>query len=209
MKSVLLIVTGVVVGSIVVLLTMLFLYPRPADTTEARVFAADGAEVNYCDLPELTGDGLLAANIPKAFTPGCGWTRWPMPVLAQCSEPLADGVQDLRGLWRSTSPAGFDHIERIEQCGNRTVVTSSGIIHDFFTDGTVANGSRDIEPPSCMNTWVAIEWEDGVMKFHPFGLPFTIVTRERRDDELIWYYPRLGEVRMEQICSVPTEHRIR
>ena len=203
MKRILIGIVGAVTLLIVTLLAILFLYPRPEDTTEARVFASDGAQVDYCDLPELTGNGLLAADIPKAFTPGCGWTRWPMPVLQHCTEPLAVGVQDLRGLWRSKWPAGFDHIERIEQCGNRTVVTSSGIIHDFFTDGTVANGSRDIEPPSCMNTWVSIEWEDGVMKFHPFGLPLTAVTRERRDDELIWYYPRLGEVRMERICSVP------
>ncbi|MFV2090697.1 MAG: hypothetical protein ACC642_08575 [Pseudomonadales bacterium] len=131
-----------------------------------------------------------------------------MPVLAECSEALADGVRDLRGLWRSTTP-GFDHVERIEQCGNRTVVTAGGVIHDFFTDGTVANGSRDIEPPSCVNTWVSIEWEDGVMKFHPFGLPYTIVTREKHNDQVVWYYPRLGEVRMERICEVPEQHRTR
>ena len=148
----------------------------------------------------------MARDIPKAFTPGCGWQRWPMPVLADCTEPLADGVADLRGLWRSTWPAGFDHVERIEQCGNRTVVTSAGVIHDFITDGTLANGSRDIEPPSCMNTWVAIDWQDGVQKYHPFGLPFTIVTRERQGDTLVWHYPKFGEVRMERICKVPAAH---
>lgn len=181
----------------------LFLYPRPADTTDPAVFSADGASVDYCRLPELDGMGLSAADIPKAYTPGCGWERWPMPVLAECREPLAPGVRDLRGLWRSVSPEGFDHVERIEQCGNRTVVTAGGIIHDFFTDGTLANGSRDIEPPSCMNTWVAIEWRDGVLSFRPFGLPFTIVTRERRDERLFWHYPKFGEVQMERICSVP------
>jgi hypothetical protein len=170
------------------------------------VFAADGAAVDYCALPELDGSGLAAADIPKAFTPGCGWDRWPMPVLANCREPLAPGVVDLRGLWRSVSQ-GFDHVERIEQCGNRTVVTSSGIIHDFYTDGTVANGSRDIEPPSCMNTWVSIEWEDEVMQFHPFGLPYVIVTRERQGEQLVWHYPRVGEVRMERICKVPPAQR--
>lgn len=199
--AVLLFVAGVV--------GMLFGYPRPPDTTEARVFANDGANVDYCNLPELDGKGLTAADIPKAFSPGCGWTRWPMPVLANCTEPLANGVADLRGLWRSTSPADLDHVERVEQCGNRTVVTAAGIIHDFIADGTVANGSRDIQPSGCMNTWVAIDWENGVQKYHPFGLPYTIVTRERQNEELVWHYPAIGEVRMERICAVPREHRTR
>ncbi len=192
---------------VVALLGMLFLYPRPVDTTELRVFVADGADVDYCELPDLNGQGLMANDIPKAFTPGCGWQRWPMPVLANCTEALAVGVVDIRGLWRSTSPAGFDHVERIEQCGNRTVVTAAGIIHDFITDGTLANGSRDIEPPSCANTWVSIDWQDGVQRYHPFGLPFTLVTRQLEGDTLVWHYPRLGEVRMKRICDVPNEHR--
>jgi hypothetical protein len=185
---------------------MLFLYPRPPDTTEPGVFAGDGALLDYCALPELDDSGPRAVNIPKAYTPGCGWNDWPMPVLARCTEPLAPGVQDLRGLWRSVDPA-FDHIERIEQCGDRTVVTSSGIIHDFRTDGTLANGSRDIEPPRCMNTWVAIEWRSGVMEFRPFGLPAVAVTRERQGDQLVWHYPGRGEVRMNRICRIPETHR--
>lgn len=192
---------------VAIALFMLFVYPRPVDTTQAQVFASDGAELDYCNLPDLDGSGVMAADIPKAFTPGCGWTRWPMPVLAQCTEALAPGVGDLRGLWRSTSPAGLDHVERVEQCGNRTVVTSAGIIHDFITDNTLANGSRDIEPPGCTNTWVSIEWHNGVQKYHPFGLPYTIVTRQRQGEELVWNYPATGEVRMKRICSVPPEHR--
>jgi len=187
---------------------MLFLYPRPADTTDPAVFAGDGAQLDYCDLPTLYGGGLTAADIPKAFTPGCGWQRWPLPILAACTEPLAPGVVDLRGLWRSVTE-GVDHVERIEQCGNRTVITAAGIIHDFLTDGTLSNGSRDIEPPGCMNTWASIDWREDVMHFHPFGLPYTIVTREMQQDQLVWHYPRLGEVRMERICRIPEEHRHR
>jgi hypothetical protein len=198
-------ILAVLAAIVLAIAAMLFVYPRPADTTEARVFGADGAAVNYCELPELDGNGPAAADIPKAFTPGCGWPRWPMPVLAECREPLAEGVVDLRGLWRSVTD-GFEHVERIEQCGNRTVVTSSGIIHDFITDGTIAHGSRDIEPPSCMNTWVSIEWEDKVMKFHPFGLPLVIVTRERQGEQVVWHYPNYGEIRMERICAVPGQN---
>ncbi|MEM6704716.1 MAG: hypothetical protein AAF690_18495 [Acidobacteriota bacterium] len=183
---------------------LLFLYPRPEDTTAPSVFSGDGAALDYCSLPELDGSGLRADDIPKAFTPGCGWETWPMPVLDDCTEPLAEGVQDLRGLWAGMAGDRF-HVERIEQCGNRTVVTTAGIIHDFVTDGSLANGSRDVEPPRCMNTWVAIEWRDEVLAFRPFGLPFVVVTRELRDDQLVWNYPRMGEAVLDRLCFVPDE----
>ena len=197
-----------IVAAVLGVLGMLFLYPRPADTTDAGVFAGNGADLDYCELPNLHGNGLLAADIPKAYTPGCGWTSWPMPVLAECTEPLAEGVEDLRGLWRGID-GSRDHVERIEQCGNRTVVTTAGIIHDFHTDGTLKNGSRDIEPPRCINTWVAIEWEDGVMKFRPLDLPFVVVTRQMQNDQLVWSYPGERELRMNRICRVPETHRTR
>ena len=107
-------------------------------------------------------------------------------------------------LWQAVGGPLPGHVERIEQCGDRLIVTSSGVIHDFRTDGTVARGSRDIEPPLCTNTWVSIEWVGEVLSFHAFGLPYTIVTRRREGDELVWTYPRIeGEVRMKQICRVP------
>jgi hypothetical protein len=97
-------------------------------------------------------------------------------------------------------------VERIEQCGDRTVVTTGGIIHDFRTDGTLENGSRDIEPPTCVNTFVSIDWDAGVMNFHPFGLPLTIVTRRLEGDELVWTYPAVeGEIRMNRICRLPAD----
>ena len=181
---------------------MLFGYPRPANTTDPAIFSASGAEVDYCDLPDLNGKGKWAADIPKAYTPGCGWDEWPMPVLADCTEPLAPEADDLRGLWKSTA-TGDNHIERIEQCGNRVVVTAAGIIHDFRTDGTVANGSRDVEPPRCTNTWAAIEWRENVMSFRPFGLPFVAVTRYMKEKQVMWSYPGRGEVAMERICRFP------
>jgi len=202
MKIILRAVSGLAALSVVAA-GVLFLYPRPADTTEARVFAADGSTLDYCKLPTLDGRGLNADDIPKAYTPHCSWTRWPMPILANCTEPLAPGVVDLRGLWRGVTDAGTTHIERIEQCGNRTVVTSAGIIHDFITDGTLTNGARDVHP-NCMNVWAAIEWQDGVMNFRPFGLPMVLVSRDLQGEQLVWTYPSLGEVRMQRICRIPT-----
>ena len=182
---------------------MLFVWPRPADTTAARVFTDDAFAVDYCDLPILDGSGLSAAEIPKAFTPGCGWEQWPAPILANCTEPLPANAQDLRGLWQSVTP-GMVHLERVEQCGNRVVVVTAGIIHDFVADGSVKNGSRDIEPPTCMNTWAAVDWRDQVLSFRPFGLSKVLVTRELQGDQLVWQYPRFGEVRMERRCRLPS-----
>lgn len=204
MRTILIALAGGVVLLLAALAVLLFLWPRPPDTTDPRIFAGDAGEVDHCALPPLDGEGPTADDIPKAFTPGCGWTRFPMPVLADCREPLPEGVPDLRGLWLAGEGARAGHLERIEQCGDRFVVTSSGIIHDFRTDGTLARGSRDVEPPHCVNTWASIEWVGDVLHFHPFGLPFTIVTRRMEGNTLVWTYPGVeGEVRMERICRLP------
>ena len=126
------------VGLFFILVACLLIYafavPRPLDTTDPSIFLEDGKIVNYCDLPELDGSSKLADDIPKAYTPGCGLTKTPMPILENCTEPLADGVVDMRGLWYGLS-GRIGHLERIEQCGNRVVVTAYGTIHDFRVDG--------------------------------------------------------------------------
>ncbi len=203
LKKVSVAIAGLLCLGFAALAILLFLLPRPPDTSEARVFEGDASLLDFCDLPRLDGSGLSADEIPKAYTPGCGWSEFPMPILAGCTEPLAPDAVDMRGLWLAHT-GKIGHVERIEQCGDRTVVTSSGVIHDFRTDGTLANGSRDIELPHCINTFVSIDYRDGVMRFHPFGLPFTIVTRRMDGDELVWTYPRIeGEVRMRRICRLP------
>ncbi|MDZ7784686.1 MAG: hypothetical protein U5K56_17680 [Halioglobus sp.] len=192
-----------------------FWWPRPPDTTEARVFLESGAHLDYCALPALDGNGLTARDIPKAYTPpapACHYSEFPAPVLAHCSEPIAPGFPDLRGLWLAyTEPAG--HLERIEQCGDRFVVTTAGIIHDFHADGTLENGSRDVEGMhnNCVNTWASISVDDNeVLRFHPFGLSaITVVKRWLEGDELYWKYPAFDEpVRMRRICEVPTAHKV-
>jgi len=204
MRNALVAVALIVFVPLIGLASFLFLAPRPTDTTEARVFEGDARAIDYCNLRTLDGSGLMAREIPKAYTPQCGWSEFPMPILGDCTEPLAEGATDMRGLWLSyTGVEG--HVERIEQCGDRVVVTSSGIIHDFHADGTLANGSRDIEPPRCINTAVSVAFDsDGVLNFSPFGLPVTIVTRRMEGDELVWTYPAISEdVRMRRICTLP------
>ncbi|MGI9344789.1 MAG: hypothetical protein ACR2PW_00820, partial [Gammaproteobacteria bacterium] len=73
--------------------------PRPPLTTDAATLAGDGSRLNYCRFPTLNGSGAMAEDIPKGNTPGCAYEHFPLPILADCTEPLAEGVQDIRGLW--------------------------------------------------------------------------------------------------------------
>jgi hypothetical protein len=123
----------------------------------------------------------------------------PPPVLGACAEPLVEGAPDLRGLWRvvSVEVAGQTvddhpvaaHVERIEQCGDRLVVTADGVIHDMRCDGTEEHGVHDVaaidfETPIT----VVATYEDGVHVLRPVGLPGVEVTRRRDGDRLIWDY---------------------
>lgn len=177
-------------------------YPRPDDTTDVSIFARDGASVDYCKQPAPRGDPVLADDIPKAYTPGCGWSVFPMPVLASCTEPLVAGAPDLRGLWQAHSGM-VGHIERIEQCGNRVIVTSGAIIHDMRADGTLRNGVNDINPNGCFRIWASARYLDGALVLHPFGQSFITVTRTLEGDELVWEYPSIGVTRMKRICTLP------
>ncbi len=105
------------------LLVYAFAVPRPFDTTDPAIFLQDGRSVSYCELPELDGSGRTAEEIPKAYTPGCSYTKIPMPILADYTELLAEGVVDMRGLWLGVS-GRVGHLERIEQCGNRVVIAA-------------------------------------------------------------------------------------
>ena len=185
------------------LLFYAFLVPRPFDTTDPAVFLEDGRSIDYCDLPLLDGSGKLANDIPKAYTPGCSYTTIPMPILAECTEPLAEGVVDMRGLWLGVS-GRVGHLERIEQCGNRVVVTAYGIIHDFRADGTLKNGARDVGM-ACNNFQSAIHFNDeGVMVFRLFNL-FDTVFREMRDEQMMFTFVDGIETSTKRICQYPDD----
>jgi hypothetical protein len=82
----------------------------------------------------------LAADIAVVYTPAGGYgDKMPPPILAGCNEPLSDGAPDLRGLWQVVGPEidgetvpNTGQVRRIEQAGNRIVITSGGVIHDMF-----------------------------------------------------------------------------
>ena len=182
------------------LLIYAFVIPRPLDTTDSSIFLEDGKTVNYCDLPDLDGSGKLADDIPKAYTPGCGFEKIPMPILSNCTEPLSKGVVDMRGLWQGISGRG-GHLERIEQCGNRVVITVEHVIHDFRVDGTLRNGARDVGV-ACNNFNSAIHFDKEVMIFRLFNL-FDTVTRRMEDEEMVFTFVDGSETRTRRICKYP------
>ena len=193
---------GLLLFLIVCLALYAFVTPRPLDTTDPSIFLKDGGSVNYCDLPQLDGSGKSADDIPKAYTPGCGFSETPMPILASCTEPLAEGVVDMRGLWHGIS-GRVGHLERIEQCGNRVVVTAYGTIHDFRVDGTLRNGARDVGLV-CNNFATAIRFDKGTMIFRLFRL-FDLVTRKMEDEEMIFTFVDGIETRTKRICQYPAD----
>ena len=192
------------VGLFLVLVACLLMYafaaPRPLDTTDRSIFLQNGESVDYCELPVLDGSGKLADDIPKAFTPGCGYTQTPMPILSECTEPLAEGVVDMRGLWHGIS-GRIGHLERIEQCGNRVVVTAYRTIHDFRVDGTLKNGARDVGVV-CNNFNTAIHFDEGVMVFRLFDL-FDAVSRRMEGDNMIFNFIDGGDTKTERLCKYP------
>ncbi len=193
-----------------------FFSPRPPVMTDPATLAGDGSVIDYCKKPVLDGSRKRAADIPKGNTPGCSYTHFPLPILAECTEPLGDGVDDIRGLWIGiTGKVG--HVERIEQCGSRTVVTSSGIIHDYGPNSTGVLNTNDTEggvrfriggKPYCPRTSASMIWEDGVLNFYAFGWGPLAVRRYLDGDELVWEYVDGSVTRMKRICTLPGEHKI-
>jgi hypothetical protein len=123
----------------------------------------------------------------------------PPAVLAACAEPLTAGAPDLRGTWRVVSvlvdgAQVVDHptrgdVQRIEQCGDRLVVTAGGVVHDMRCDGTEAHGVHDVAAlDKTTPITVVATYEDGVHVLRPVGLPGVEVTRRREGERLIWTY---------------------
>ena len=210
MKRVLFSIAGFIVGVPLLFAMALLFWPRPENLTPAHVYEGDAHAIDYCDLPVLDGSGLLAGDIPQGHTPGCGYEKFPMPILAGCTEPLSAGAADFRGLWKikEGSPGRPGHLERIEQCGNRFVVTGGGAVHDITTDGKLAGASNDVLPrrlgpfDHCIRTTATTKWVDGRLQFYAMGLVH-VVTRYMEDGEYKWDYPLLGTTTMERICTLP------
>jgi len=142
-------------------------------------------------------------TIPVAKTPAGGWDEWPPPILATCSEPAVDGAPQLDGFWQTIEVSiggevlaehpGLGHIQRIEQAGDRVVVTGGGVIHDMRCDGTLENGVHDVaEFDKKTEINVVASYEDGVHVLRPQGLDLGTgpieVRRRREGAAMIWDY---------------------
>jgi hypothetical protein len=159
----------------------------------------------------------MAAEIPKGNTPGCRYSHFPLPILAECTEPLVVGAADIRGLWIGVAGGHVGHVERVEQCGRRTVVTSSGIIHDAGPNATLGETSNDTagavvftigDREFCPRTSASMIWNDGVLDFHVFGWGPVVVTRYLDGDQLVWEYADGSVTRMDRICTLPESEKI-
>ena len=113
MKKVLLALLLLFLGLGLFLFWLGYFSPRPPLTIDPATLAGDGSTLDYCDLPVLDGSGKMAADIPKGNTPGCGYSHFPLPILAQCTEPLQEGADDIRGLWIGVErTADSTHLDR-------------------------------------------------------------------------------------------------
>lgn len=149
---------------------------------------------------------VLASDIPIANTPPGGFgDTFPPMVLDRCTEPLAEGAPDLRGLWQAISAkrAGVEveagdpilsYVERIEQCGNRIVDMGGGTIADARADGTEENGVHDVSVFDFTTPiHVVASYEDGVFVLRPVGMPGIEVTRRLDENaQMIWTRPDGG-----------------
>ena len=151
-------------------------------------------------------------EIPKAFTPPGGYgDQMPPPILANCSDPLAGGVADFRGLWRAidvrvngeVAPAElkvWQHVERIEQAGNRVVVTAGGVVHDMYADGTFKNGVNDVMGADFKTPIsVAATFENDVLVLRPRGFDGVEIKRWFDGENLMWEYSTFFTVRLERV----------
>ena len=136
----------------------------------------------------LSATTVKATDIPVAFTPPGGYREFPPPVLVGCDEPIVTGAPALRGVWQVYKGPLKGHIERVEQAGNRVVVTGGGVIHDMYADGTLDGGVNDVHADKRERISVAARFEKGRLNLYPGGRKIALVTRYLDGEEMIWRY---------------------
>ena len=151
-------------------------------------------------------------DVPVAHTPTGGYgDTMPAPILGGCDDPLAPGAPDLRGTWRVVAASTLDgtplpsdhpvysHVERIEQAGDRVVVTGGGVVHDMVVDGSYERGVNDVMAADFTTPLVvAATFEDGELVLRPRDLDGGEVRRRRDGDRMVWRYHVLFEARLER-----------
>ncbi len=179
-----------------------------AGSVDNEVFAAAPRPHDPADYvrPDLDGSGPAAADIPLDGTkPDASLDVWPPRTLDGCREPLASEAPDLRGVWECYEGRMKGHVERVEQAGNRITITTGGLVHDMFCDGTLENGVDDVAGFGGSRIRVAATFEGGVHKLRPFGKKVVAVTRKLDGDEMIWRYGPYRN-RLRRLESPPFDH---
>jgi len=177
----------------------------PVDNDQLAAYARPHDRADY-ERPELDGSGPVAADIPLDSTAAdASWNVWPARTLDGCREPLAAGVPDLRGVWECYEGRMRGHVERVEQAGNRITITTGGLVHDMFCDGTLDNGVDDVAGIGGRHIRVAAIFEDGVHKLRPFGKRIVAVTRRLDGDEMVWRYGPTRN-RLRRLTEPPLDH---
>lgn len=114
------------------------------------------SKANFDNSKRFSG---TSTEIPRVNTPvvplGYG-NDYPNHFYANCTTPIATDLPDLQGDWVEQTvtidgieyPANADvHTERIEQCGNRILIVSHGMLHEvFIDDNSMYNGVNDTNP---------------------------------------------------------------
>jgi hypothetical protein len=176
--------------------------------------AIDGQKETSMVIEQLNSDpvGRPAREIPVAHTPPGGYGAvFPKPFLTGCLEPLAAGAPDLRGMWQVTEVkvkgkyvakhSAYSHFERVEQCGDRIIVTAGGVVHDMRCDGIAEHGVNDVAVKDFKTRiTVVATYENGVHVLRPimgFRMRLMalllgyklVVTRQLEGADMIWTYP--------------------
>ena len=131
---------------------------------------------------------LLASDVSMANTPKGGWTEFPPPVLAGCDEPLAEGAVDMRGVWRAYRGPMKGHLERVEQAGDRVVITAGGVVHDMHTTGRTEDGVDDVAGPTGARISVAAKFEKGRLNLRPGNKIVAVSRWIDGDGHMRWRY---------------------
>lgn len=198
----------------------MFFSARPPLMIDPATLAGDGSAINYCELAVLDGSGKNAIDITKGNTPGCGYDHFPLPILAECTEPLPEGADDIRGLWIGVKGGHKGHVERVEQCSSRVVITASGIIHDGGPNAnadTIGLNSNDTEgsvlftaggKEYCGRTSASMRWNNKVLEFNALGSGPVVVKRYMQGEQLVWEYADGSTTYMDRLCQLPEDHKI-
>jgi len=131
-----------------------------------------GTLVPACGGPDPVAQGT-ASTVATVRRVATYRDRLPDAVIGSCAEPLAAGAPVLAGLWlpesaeRAGRPVPADDpllsdLQRVEQCGNRVVLTEGGAVRDMV--GTYRDGAH------------AVMAADGSV----------VETRRRDGDQLVW-----------------------